>query len=112
MNKAREYSSPMIEELINETTPEELEKLSQDMENEILKDQLQDEFELWKSLHFRMEDEGIEYCFKHYSNWTEIQDEKFHELKQKLIDTMSEMWIYVHSKITETEDRILELDKE
>jgi hypothetical protein len=32
MNKAREYSSPLIEELINETTPEELEKINKEME--------------------------------------------------------------------------------
>jgi hypothetical protein len=32
MNKAREYSSPLIEELINETTPEELEKINNEME--------------------------------------------------------------------------------
>lgn len=32
INKAREYSSPLIEELINETTPEELEKINKEME--------------------------------------------------------------------------------
>jgi hypothetical protein len=32
MNKAREYSSPLIEELINETTPEELERINNEME--------------------------------------------------------------------------------
>jgi hypothetical protein len=32
MNKAREYSSPVLEELINETTPEELEKINKEME--------------------------------------------------------------------------------
>jgi hypothetical protein len=32
MNKVREYSSPLIEELINETTPEELEKINNEME--------------------------------------------------------------------------------
>jgi hypothetical protein len=32
MSKAREYSSPLIEELINETTPEELEKINNEME--------------------------------------------------------------------------------
>jgi hypothetical protein len=32
INKAREYSSPLIEELINETTPEELEKINNEME--------------------------------------------------------------------------------
>jgi len=33
MNKAREYSSPLLEELINETTPEELEKINKEMED-------------------------------------------------------------------------------
>jgi hypothetical protein len=32
MENAREYSSPLIEELINETTPEELEKINNEME--------------------------------------------------------------------------------
>jgi hypothetical protein len=36
MIKAREYSSPLIEELINETTPEELEKINNEMEAMIL----------------------------------------------------------------------------
>ena len=30
-NKAREYSSPIIEELLNETTPEELEKIDKSL---------------------------------------------------------------------------------
>jgi hypothetical protein len=33
MNKVREYSSPVLEELINETTPEELEKINKEMED-------------------------------------------------------------------------------
>lgn len=32
MSKAREYSSPLMEELIKETTPEELEKINKEME--------------------------------------------------------------------------------
>jgi len=31
-SKAREYSSPVLEELINETTPEEMEKINKEME--------------------------------------------------------------------------------
>ena len=48
------------------------------------------ELEDWQRLRYRMKEEGIEYCFKHYSNWEEINDEKFHELRLKLIDTMKE----------------------
>jgi hypothetical protein len=32
-NKAREYTSPLIEELLNEVTPEEIERTSREMEN-------------------------------------------------------------------------------
>lgn len=34
MSKAREYSSPLVEELLNETTPEEIERINKEMENE------------------------------------------------------------------------------
>ena len=32
-NKAREYTSPWIEELLNEVTPEEMERTNREMEN-------------------------------------------------------------------------------
>lgn len=32
-NKAREYTSPLIEELLNEITPEEMERTNREMEN-------------------------------------------------------------------------------
>jgi C-terminal processing protease CtpA/Prc len=32
-NKAREYTSPLIEELLNEVTPEEMERTNREMEN-------------------------------------------------------------------------------
>ena len=53
------------------------------------------DLEDWGRLKYRMEDEGIEYCFKHYSDWKEINDEKFHELRIKLIETMNEIEKYI-----------------
>ena len=32
-NNAREYTSPLIEELLNEVTPEEMERTNREMEN-------------------------------------------------------------------------------
>ena len=32
-NKVREYTSPLIEELLNEVTPEEMERTNREMEN-------------------------------------------------------------------------------
>ncbi len=57
------------------------------------------ELEDWQRLRYRMKEEGIEYCFRHYSNWEEINDEKFHELRLKLIDTMKEIREYVDDQI-------------
>ena len=52
-----------------------------------------------------MKEEGIEYCFKHYSNWSEIDDVKFHELRTKLIETMNEIREYVDDQILNVPDR-------
>ena len=57
------------------------------------------ELEDWQRLRYRMKEEGIEYCFRHYSNWEEINNEKFHELRLKLIDTMKEIREYVDDQI-------------
>ena len=57
------------------------------------------DLEDWGRLKYRMEDEGIEYCFKHYSDWKEINDEKFHELRIKLIETMNEIEKYIDDQI-------------
>ena len=57
------------------------------------------DLEDWHRLRYRMKEEGIEYCFKHYSNWSEIDDVKFHELRTKLIETMNEIREYVDDQI-------------
>ena len=63
------------------------------------------ELEDWQRLKYRMKEEGIEYCFRHYSNWEEINDKKFHELRLKLIDTMKEISEYVDDQIKNYEYR-------
>lgn len=72
-------------------------------------DQLRDELDQWEMVRYRMDDEGIEYCFRHYSDFREIQDEEFHLKREKLIELMVEMEEYVQQKITETEDKIIDL---
>jgi hypothetical protein len=73
-------------------------------------DQLRDELDKWESVRYRMDDEGIEYCFRYYSSFMEIEDEEFHIKRRKLIDLMVDMEKYVANKITEIEDKIIELD--
>lgn len=72
-------------------------------------DQLRDELDNWERVQYRMSEEGIEYCFRHYSSFSEIKDEEFHTLRNKLIVLMETMEIFVANKIVETEDKIIDL---
>ena len=75
-------------------------------------DKLLEELENWQNVRYRMGDEGIEYCFKSYSLFGEIKDEEFHLKRKKLIGLMVEMEDYIQQKITETEDKISDIDNE
>jgi hypothetical protein len=57
------------------------------------------DIEDWERVRYRIDDEGMEYCFRQYSSWEEINDEKFHELRLRLINTMEEMREYVDRQI-------------
>jgi hypothetical protein len=67
---------------------------------------LYEELENFESVRYRMDNEGIDYCFKHYSSFEEIKDEKFHELRNKFITSLDEIEKYVDEKITELNDKI------
>ena len=45
------------------------------------------EAENWTYLHAKMRDEGFHYCFKEYSSFEEIEDEQFHQLRKKYLET-------------------------
>jgi hypothetical protein len=74
------------------------------MENNELYQELED----WQMVRYRMDNEGIDYCFKHYSSFEEIKDEKFHELRNKFLTSLDEIQNYVDSKINELNDKINE----
>jgi hypothetical protein len=67
---------------------------------------LYEELENFESVRYRMDNEGIDYCFTHYSSFEEIKDEKFHELRNKFITSLDEIEKYVGEKITELNDKI------
>jgi hypothetical protein len=75
-------------------------------------DQLRDELDKWGDVQYRMKNEGIEYCFRHYSNFIELENEEFHLKREKLIDLMEEMEEYVKQKFKEVEYQIDKLDNE
>jgi hypothetical protein len=86
--------------------------ISRDMYEHINDPSLVDELDKWESVRYRMSDEGIEYCFKHYSTFSEIEDEQFHSKREKLIELMVDIEEYVQNKITEIEDEITKLTKD
>lgn len=59
----------------------------------------EEELEDWQMVRYRMDNEGLEYCFKHYSSFEEIKDEEFHNLRKKLLETMEKMRTFVDEKI-------------
>ena len=68
----------------------------------------EDELEYWHSVQYRMEEEGIDYCFEHYSHWDEIKDEEFHRLRMGFLQYMKEIREYVDKKVDEGETFELE----
>lgn len=53
----------------------------------------------WEAVKYRMENEGIDYCFESYSDWDEIKDEEFHRLRLGFLQYMKEIREYVDKKI-------------
>ena len=54
-----------------------------------------EEFENWQYVFSKMRDEGFHYCFKHYSRFEEIKDEKFHELRLKYLESANNLESYI-----------------
>lgn len=46
----------------------------------------------------RMEQEGFDYCFINYSNFEEVKDDKFHELRKRYINAKNELESYIETK--------------
>ena len=57
-------------------------------------------------LNAKMRDEGFDYCFRHYSSFEEIKDDKFHELRLKYIQIAEELENYVETQYELKQDEI------
>ena len=62
------------------------------------------ELEDWKAVQYRMDNEGIDYCFEHYSSFEEIKDEEFHKLRLEFLESMKKIRDYVEEKIESYEE--------
>lgn len=67
---------------------------------------LYQELENWEAVSYRMREEGIEYCFKNYSTWSEIKDEEFHKLRNEFLSSTKNIRVYINNKLIETKELI------
>ena len=63
-----------------------------------------EELEDWQMVQYRMDNEGIDYCFEHYSSFEEIKDEEFHKLRLEFLESMKKIREYVNNKIESYEE--------
>ena len=73
---------------------------------------LHQELEDLTYLNAKMRDEGFDYCFRHYSSFEEIKDEKFHELRLKYIQIAEELENYVETQYELKQDEIDNYEEE
>ena len=64
----------------------------------------EEELEDWQMVQYRMDNEGIDYCFEHYSSFEEIKDEEFHKLRLEFLESMKKIREYVKDKIESYEE--------
>jgi hypothetical protein len=60
---------------------------------------LEEDLENFKAVQYRMDDEGMDYCFEHYSSFEEIEDEEFHKLRNEFLESMKKIRKYVDNKV-------------
>ena len=64
----------------------------------------EEELENLGMVRYRMDNEGIDYCFEKYSSFEEIKDEEFHKLRLEFLDSMKKIREYVKDKIESYEE--------
>jgi len=71
-------------------------------------DKLYEQLDNFQYVRAKMRDEGFDYCFRHYSSFEEVEDEKFHSLRESYVKIAEELEEYVESKINQIQDEIQE----
>jgi hypothetical protein len=71
---------------------------------------LEEVLEKYQNVIYRIESEGVDYTFKKYSSFEEIEDEEFHKLRKYLIQHIDLMDFYLKKRINDLEKKIEEYD--
>jgi len=67
---------------------------------------LEEDLDNFRSVQYRMDNEGMDYCFEHYSSFEEIEDEEFHKLRNEFLESMKKIRSYVENKIETLSEEI------
>lgn len=59
------------------------------------------QLEQFETVSYRMRAEGMHYCFEQYSSFEEIEDPKFHELREAYLKSARELKTHVSTRINE-----------
>ena len=68
--------------------------------------ELEENLDNFRSVQYRIGNEGIDYCFEHYSSFEEIEDEEFHKLRLEFLESMRKLKSYVDNKIEVLSEQI------
>jgi hypothetical protein len=68
--------------------------------------EIEDNLENFKTVQYRMGDEGMDYCFEHYSSFEEIEDKEFHKLRLEFLEITKKLKSYVENKIETLSEEI------
>ena len=71
---------------------------------------LEDGLNNFRAVQYRMDNEGIDYCFEKYSSFEEIEDEEFHKLRLEFLDSMKEIRSYVENKVEDLSSQVDDLE--
>ena len=72
--------------------------------------ELEDELDNFRAVRYRMDNEGIDYCFEKYSSFEEIEDEEFHKLRLEFLDSMKKIRSYVENKVEDLSSQVDDLE--
>ena len=72
--------------------------------------ELEENLDNFRSVQYRIGNEGIDYCFEHYSSFEEIEDEEFHKLRLEFLESMRKLKSYVDNKIEDLSSQVDDLE--
>lgn len=70
------------------------------------REKIEQELDSFENVSYRMINEGLSYCFKHYSSFREVEDEEFHRLRNEFLTSMKNIEEYVENKIEELREEL------